>query len=71
MNIFRDYKNHGMSNVAVASPFYFQWNKDGTPKMEHFKAMIRGAKELGFTDPIYWYFGHYIQTAKGQHPGNS
>lgn len=70
VNIFRDYKNHGMSNVAVASPFYFQWNKDGTPKMEHFKAMIRGAKEVGFTDPVYWYLGHYIQTAKGQHPGN-
>lgn len=70
VNIFRDYKNHGMSNVAVASPFHFQWNKDGTPKMEHFKAMIRGAKEVGFTDPVYWYFGHYIQTAKGQHPGN-
>ena len=70
VNIFRDYKNHGLSNVAVASPFYFQWNQDGTPKMKHFKAMIRGAKEVGFTDPIYWYFGHYVQTAKGQHPGN-
>jgi hypothetical protein len=70
VDIFRDYKNHGMSTVCVASPFYFQWNKDGTPPMEHFKAMIRGAKELGFTNPVYWYFGHYIQTAKGQHPGN-
>jgi len=70
VNIFKDYKNHGMSNVAVASPFYFQWNRDGTPKMEHYKAMISGAKEVGFTDPVYWYFGHYIQTAKGQHPGN-
>jgi len=70
VEIFMDYKNHGMSNVAVASPFYFQWNKDRTPKMEHFKAMINGAKEVGFTDPVYWYFGHYIQTSKGQHPGN-
>jgi len=70
VNIFRDYKKHGFSNVAVASPFQFQWNKDGTPRMEHFKAMIRGAKEVGFTDPVYWYFGHYIQTSKGQHPGN-
>ena len=70
VNIFRDYKNHGFSTVAVASPFHFQWNKDGTPKMEHFKAMLRGAKEVGFTEPVYWYFGHYIQTSKGQHPGN-
>lgn len=70
VNIFMDYKNHGMSTVAVASPFYFQWNKDGTPQMEHFKAMIKGAKEVGFTNPVYWYFGHYIQTSKGQHPGN-
>ena len=70
LNIFRDYKNHGMSTVCVASPFQFQWNKDGTPKLEHLKAMIRGAREAGFRDPIYWYLGHYIQTAKGQHPGN-
>ena len=70
VDIFRDYKNHGMSTVNVASPFYFQWNKDGSAKMEHFKAMILGAKEVGFTDPVNWYFGHYIQTAKGQHPGN-
>jgi hypothetical protein len=59
VDIFRDYKNHGMSTVAVASPFYFQWNKDGTPQMEHFKAMIRGAKEVGFTDPVYWYLVSY------------
>ena len=70
VKIFRDYKNHGMSTVDVASPYYFQWNKDGTPQMEHFKAMIRGAKEVGFTNPVYWYFGHYIQTSKGQHPGS-
>jgi len=70
VNVFRDYKNHGMSTVDVTTPYYFQWNKDGTPRMEHFKAMISGAKEVGFTDPIYWYLGHYLQVAKGQHPGN-
>lgn len=70
VNVFRDYKNHGMSTVDVTTPYYFQWNKDGTPQMEHFKAMIRGAKEVGFSEPIYWYFGHYVQVAKGQHPGN-
>ena len=70
VNIFRDYKNHGMSTVDVTTPYYFQWNKDGTPQMEHFKAMIRGAKEVGFSNQIYWYLGHYVQVAKGQHPGN-
>ncbi len=69
VNVFRDYKNHGMSTVDVASPFYFQWNKDGTPRMEHFKAMVKAAKEVGFDKPIYWYFAHYVQAAKGMHPG--
>jgi hypothetical protein len=67
---FRDYLNHGMSTVVVSSPYYFQWNKDGTPQMEHYNAMIRAAIELGITRPVFWYFGHYVQAAKGQHPGN-
>ncbi|MCF6360861.1 MAG: hypothetical protein L3J29_08890 [Cyclobacteriaceae bacterium] len=70
VNVFRDYKNHGMTTVDVTTPYYFQWNKDGTPQMEHFKGMVKGAKEVGLTNPIYWYFGHYVQVTKGQHPGN-
>jgi hypothetical protein len=71
VNSFRDYLNHGMSTVVVSSPFYFQWNKDGTPRMEHFNGMIRAVNEVGITRPVYWYFGHYVQAAKGQHPGNT
>ena len=67
---FRDYINHGMSTVVVASPYYFQWNKDGSPRLEHLDAMIRAAKETGFKRPVFWYFGQYLQAAKGQHPGN-
>ena len=67
---FKDYLNHGMSTVVVASPYYFQWNKDGSPRLEHLDAMIRAAKETGFTRPVFWYFGQYVQVAKGQHPGN-
>jgi hypothetical protein len=70
VNSFRDYINHGMSTVAVASPYYFQWNKNGTPRLEHLNAMIRAAKETGFTRPVFWYYGQYLQAAKGQHPGN-
>jgi hypothetical protein len=70
INSFRDYINHGMSTVVVASPFYFQWNKDGSPRLEHLDAMIRAAKETGFKRPVYWYYGQYLQVAKGQHPGN-
>jgi hypothetical protein len=70
VNTFKDYKSHGLTTVDICSPYYFQWNKDGTPRMDHFKAMIRGAKEVGFTNPIYWYFGHYVQSAKGKHPGS-
>jgi hypothetical protein len=70
VNSFKDYLNHGMSTVVVSSPYYFQWNKNGTPQMDHFNAIIRAAKEVGITRPVFWYFGHYVQAAKGQHPGN-
>jgi hypothetical protein len=70
VNSFRDYINHGLSTVVVSSPYYFQWNRNGTPRMEHYNAMIRAAIEVGFTRPVFWYFGHYVQAAKGQHPGN-
>ncbi|HUU28902.1 MAG TPA: glycoside hydrolase domain-containing protein [archaeon] len=70
VNTFRDYIDHGMTTVDVSSPFYFQWNRDGTPRLEHLKAMLKGAKEVGFKGPVFWYFAHYVQAAKGQHPGN-
>jgi hypothetical protein len=70
VNSFRDYINHGMSTVVTASPYYFQWNQDGTPRLEHLNAMIRAAGETGFTRPVFWYYGQYLQAAKGQHPGN-
>ncbi len=67
---FKDYLNHGMSTVVVSSPYYFQWDKSGSPPMEHFNAILKAANEVGFTRPVFWYFGHYVQAAKGQHPGN-
>ena len=70
VNSFRDYLNHGMTTVVVSSPYYFQWNRDQTPRMEHFNAMIRASAEAGITRPVFWYLGHYVQAAKGQHPGN-
>ncbi len=70
VNVFRDFRDHGLTTVDVSSPYYFQWNEDGTPRMEHFKGMIRGAKETGFKGPIYWYYAHYVQAAKKQHPGS-
>ena len=66
----RDFKEHGMTTVDVSSPFYFQWNRDGTPRMEHFKGMINAASQVGFNDPLYWYFAHYLHAAKAFHPGN-
>ena len=70
VSVFRDFKAHGMSTVDVSSPYYFQWNRDGSARLEHYKAMVRAAKEVGFTDPIFWYFAHYLQAAKAFHPGN-
>jgi len=68
--MFRDYLEHGLTTLAVSSPYYFQWNADGSPRLEHLKGMLAGARQAGFTRPIYWYFAHYVQAAKQQHPGN-
>jgi hypothetical protein len=32
--------------------------------------MLKASHDVGFTRPVFWYFGHYVQAAKGQHPGN-
>ncbi|MCE5271264.1 DUF4091 domain-containing protein [bacterium] len=68
--MFRDYLEHGLTTLAVSSPYCFQWNADGTPRLEHLKATLDGARRAGFTRPVYWYFAHYLQAAKQQHPGN-
>jgi hypothetical protein len=70
VNSFRDYINHGMTTVMTSSPYYFQWNSNGTPRLEHLTAMLQAARETGFKRPVFWYYGHYLQAAKGQHPGN-
>jgi hypothetical protein len=67
---FRDYLDHGMSTVDVSTPYYFQWNADGTPRIEHLKATLAAARDVGITRPVYWYYAHYIQAAKSTHPGN-
>ncbi|HLA40504.1 MAG TPA: hypothetical protein VJ417_10920, partial [Candidatus Glassbacteria bacterium] len=70
VTVFRDYIDHGLNSADVSSPYYFQWNRDGSPRLEHLKGMIRGAREAGFSGPLYWYFAHYLQAAKSQHPGS-
>ncbi|MFH1070808.1 MAG: hypothetical protein V1794_14420, partial [Candidatus Glassbacteria bacterium] len=70
VTVFRDFIDHGLNSVDVSSPYFFQWNRDGSPRIEHLKGMIRGAREAGFTGPVYWYFAHYLQAAKSQHPGS-
>jgi hypothetical protein len=70
LSSFLDYLNHGLTTVVTSSPYYFQWNRDGSPRLEHLEAMLKASREAGFTRPVFWYFGHYLQSAKGQHPGN-
>ncbi|MFC2076024.1 glycoside hydrolase domain-containing protein [candidate division KSB1 bacterium] len=70
LNIFRDYRDHGMTTVDVATPFYFQWNQDGSPRLEHLRSAMKAYKEAGFDCPMFWYLAHYLQAAKKQHPGN-
>jgi len=70
VNVYRDYKEHGMTTVAPTSPFVLFQQEDGAPQLDDIFATLRAASEVGFKHPIIWYLGHLIQTAKPKHPGN-
>jgi hypothetical protein len=69
-NILKDYKNHGMTTLAIHSPFVLITREDGTPVLDDIFAALIAARDHGFTRPVIWYIGHLIQTAKPKHPGN-
>jgi len=70
VNIYKDYKEHGMTTIAPASPFSLFQNDAGQEDLRDILASVRAAKEVGFHNPIIWYMGQLIQTAKPKHPGN-
>jgi hypothetical protein len=70
LNIFRDYRDHGMTTLCLHSPFVLLTNEDGSPRLDDIYAALRAARDAGFTRPLVWYMGHLIQTAKRKHPGS-
>ncbi|HUL00226.1 MAG TPA: glycoside hydrolase domain-containing protein [Nitrospirota bacterium] len=69
-NILKNYKEHGMTTLAIHSPFVFMTHEDGTPILDDIFATLTAARDQGFTRPVIWYMGHLIQTAKPKHPGS-
>jgi hypothetical protein len=69
-NVLKDYKDHGMTTLAIHSPFVLITREDGTPVLDDIFAALIAARDQGFSRPIIWYLGHLIQTAKPKHPGN-
>lgn len=70
VNVYKDYKDHGMTTLAPASPFVLFRDENGRYRLDDILASIRAGAELGFRNPIIWYMGQLIQTAKPKHPGN-
>jgi hypothetical protein len=70
VNVYKDYKDHGMTTLAPASPFVLFRDENGQYQLDDIFASIRAGAEVGFRNPMIWYMGQLIQTAKPKHPGN-
>ena len=70
LEIYRDFREHGMTMVYPHSHFYFKCTSDGQPVLESLKASLESYKRFAFPGPFCWYLGHLLQTAKPFHPGS-
>jgi len=70
MEIYRDFREHGLTMVYPHSHFYFKTNAVGEPPLESLKASLEAYKAENFPGPFCWYLGHLLQTAKPFHPGS-
>jgi hypothetical protein len=68
--LYRDFREHGMTMVYPHSYFYFKCTSDGQPVLESLKASLESYKKIAFPGPFCWYIGHLLQTAKPFHPGS-
>jgi hypothetical protein len=70
IEIYRDFREHGITMIYPHSHFYFKTDRDGQPVLESLQTSLQAYKEVGFPGPFCWYLGHLLQTAKPKHPGS-
>jgi hypothetical protein len=68
--IYRDFREHGMTVVYPHSHFFYKCDSQGKPMLESLRADLEAYKALNFPGPFCWYLGHLLQTAKPSHPGS-
>lgn len=68
--VLEDYKAHGMTTICPHSPFFAIFDSKGDIDLSDIKGAMNAVKQVGFEGPVFWYFGHLLQTAKPKHPGN-
>ena len=67
--IYKDFREHGMTMIYPHSYFYLKFDTSGQPVLQSLKASLEAYKRLEFPGPFCWYLGHLLQTAKPSHPG--
>jgi len=70
LEIYKDFREHGMTMIYPHSCFYFKRQANGRPELSSLKAGLEGYKKFSFPGPFCWYLGHLLQTAKPFHPGS-
>jgi hypothetical protein len=68
--IYKDFREHGMTMIYPHSYFYLKFDTNGQPVLQSLKASLEAYKRLEFPGPFCWYMGHLLQTAKPFHPGS-
>jgi hypothetical protein len=68
--IYKDFREHGMTMIYPHSYFYLKFDTSGHPVLQSLKASLEAYKRLEFPGPFCWYMGHLLQTAKPFHPGS-
>ena len=68
--IYKDFREHGMTMIYPHSYFYLKFDTNGQPVLQSLKASLEAYKRLAFPGPFCWYLGHLLQTAKPFHPGS-
>jgi len=70
LEIYKDFREHGMTMIYPHSYFYLKFDLDGQPILQGLKTSLEAYKRLEFPGPFCWYLGHLLQTAKPFHPGS-
>lgn len=68
--VYRDFRAHGMTVAYPHSYHFYRTDDKGGPTLDGLKAALDAYRAQGFTGPFVWYLGHFLHTAKPQHPGS-